>query len=660
MPEYVFGPERCGERPHFRVQAVSLKRAIAIFRLTCLYPHTYSTAPIVAPDEDVTEPQKRYHKVARSSQLGAKVQVSTRKRLPVNPEGYQGQRDHEGNPWPATEERMVVVAEIDPTDDTYEILDRPAITRMISGDVGEGPSAPVETALTAPGGSVAPYAGMNRNALATQHTELERKLNELERWKRDLQMQVSALQAELKLRMEQVWWVELFLGSQEEVHLLRDGRPADEDTPITVHQRVVYMDEEIAIYDVLRAGDGQFEAFDFHDLNRFDNWLLEVPGALDSVLPEPKGMVVIQPRRRHLERHTGNPFADAAAAEADEQSYFLIRNGERLFRLWIDAKITRVFPTEREYEKGPWPSYTVDGEGNVHEKPRPMSDEEMQRRAKTFMPGMLVLWGLLQRSDLFHPLPPVPGGLNPFQPAHVHRYFRLVRDDETAGLLLSDGRAWEGLKWKEYREWLIFKIIVGTRVLWSGNPSDLNTRVPHGRRAFDTPSLDEVYTITEVPDHKNNYYRHNFRFMYFPSEWAKTRTTFGAYSDEVFPLDLVSVRCLETILRDRGQRDRYMQFFPVLRAWILQARAERRRERPFVSLVLQQAGLTDPSTDDRARVERLVRWWKLKVKENRTLAEDEPKALRMILAAFRRGDDYDDDPEKGLMEALRGARRTQG
>ncbi len=76
---------------------------------------------------------------------------------------------------------------------------------------------------------------------------------------------------------------------------------------------------------------------------------------------------------------------------------------------------------------------------------------------------------------------------------------------------------------------------------------------------------------------------------------------------------------------------------------------------PFVELVLRRAGFDprDPSNDGEAqRCRRLVRWWKLKTKVGRALSEDEPKALRMVLTAFKRGQDYDDDPEKGLPAPL--------
>ena len=120
------------------------------------------------------------------------------------------------------------------------------------------------------------------------------------------------------------------------------------------------------------------------------------------------------------------------------------------------------------------------------------------------------------------------------------------------------------------------------------------------------------------------------------------------------PVDMMSWRVLEHLIKDRGQRDSYAAFFPLAWRWWKLKLEESKRERPFVDLVLRQAGVDLDDEAERARCERLVRWWKLKVKEHRTLGDDEPKALRMILKAFKRDDDHENDPERLLFDAKMG------
>ena len=120
---------------------------------------------------------------------------------------------------------------------------------------------------------------------------------------------------------------------------------------------------------------------------------------------------------------------------------------------------------------------------------------------------------------------------------------------------------------------------------------------------------------------------------------------------ESVPIDFISPRVLEHLIRDRGQREEYGRFFKLAHRVFRLAHAQEQREAPFINLVLTQAGAdpTDPAAQARCR--RLVRWWKLKTKEHRELGTDEAKALRMVLAAFKRGDDVENDPEYRLSRA---------
>jgi len=126
------------------------------------------------------------------------------------------------------------------------------------------------------------------------------------------------------------------------------------------------------------------------------------------------------------------------------------------------------------------------------------------------------------------------------------------------------------------------------------------------------------------------------------------RVRFSCYQEEVIPVDFLSWRVLEHLLRDRNQREHYGAFFKLaFRFWKL-SKEQALREQPFVDLALRQAEIDPGDEDERARCERLLRWWKIKVKEHRTLSDDEPKALRMLVQALRTGRDEGDDPEHGL------------
>lgn len=140
---------------------------------------------------------------------------------------------------------------------------------------------------------------------------------------------------------EGIWTVNLYLGRDEEIVLLRDGAPAPADTPITIRQLVLSMAEECAV----AAEEGGINA---RSIDEFDRWIVERPEHLDQVLPEAKGVVVLIPTRRS--KKYDDPWLNNQLAEADKQSYFLIRNGEKLFRIWSNFIVGKTLvPTQAEF-----------------------------------------------------------------------------------------------------------------------------------------------------------------------------------------------------------------------------------------------------------------------------------------------------------------------
>ncbi len=637
---YEFGTR---EGPRFRVQALTLRRAILAFRTGVLYPHSYSTAPIWC-DERHRDILRDSSQIALASAPGAEVIVWAQESLPR---------------W-----TMVEVARIPPVDPLHEAAP-PSFANALAGVV---PTLGSEETSLAPQGEAGLLAAAPRNELEARRLELARAMALLERQKDALLAQTNALRAELERRMEQVWLIELFLGTNEVVVPLRaEGAPAPVETKITVHQRVLCMDEEIAVGDLDDNPDG-IGNFDVTEIHRFDAWVAE-PKNLAKILPEPKGICALRIRRNTKVREAqglGQALVNAQLAEADRNTYLLIRNGDLLYRLWIDVVLwPRLIPRIDDL-----PQQAEDKDLSAR-----YEREKAERAAKHFAAGMVAVNGIIQRSTLLHPLPKVD--LSVFDNADVEAHFHVVRDD-AGQQFLGDGRAFEHLTWKGYQAWLKARLAEGVRVVYTagahqsyregGNALEERTGLrsigswPFGPQAVGKATLhrdalspeDCLYTL-EL-EGAGGYRRFAFTFLYRPGAWGKERARrvrFGVYEDEVLPVDYCSWRVLDHLIRDRGQREHYGSFFQLtflIRAYTRQL-AE--RERPFVDLVLTQAGVPLNNEAERARAERLLRWWKLKTKEHRTLSTDEAKALRMILAAFRRGDDETEDPEAELAQ-LRG------
>lgn len=483
----------------------------------------------------------------------------------------------------------------------------------------------------------------------------------------------AALTQELERRQEQVWILELFLGSHETVVQLRDGEPAPAEVPIAVRQSVLCMDEEIALSDALENPDSVGE-FDNNEIKRFDQWLLGKK-RLDAICPWTKGIVGLRVRRKEKERDNqgdlGVAMANAEEAEYDKMTYLLIRNGERLYRVWVDVQLwPRLFSSEKDVQAIENPD---EGRWESHES------KDARKRVKHQVAGLIALQGILERSKLLHPLP--RPDLNVFNGSHAD-HFLIVRDGEEQRQIGDN--AYSRLTWGPvsrigpdrhhevvhygYLGWLRDQLAPGVRVLFLGSKGYENAEKVANRVGIKSvtcaPNRRAVYTLEER--YESHYYGYDFAFLYMPRDdvyarnadgWVedrerRRRVRYRCFKEEVIPVDFLSWRVLHHLLLDRTQREHYQDFFWVAVQYYRLAKAEALRERPFIDLVLRQAGADLEDDAERARCERLLRWWKIKTQEHRTLGTDEAKALRMIKAAFLRGDDHDNDPEVRLFKEM--------
>jgi hypothetical protein len=135
--------------------------------------------------------------------------------------------------------------------------------------------------------------------------------------------------------------IELYLGIHEDVVQIQSGNRASVDTKLTLHQRILYMDEEVGI----ATGGG----LDWRDIDDFDEWLLQ-DTHLDLIIPEKKAVVILKVRRKD-KYYSDNPFDNSALNENNRRTYFLIRNGDCIYRIYANIHIyPRLFPKRKELQ----------------------------------------------------------------------------------------------------------------------------------------------------------------------------------------------------------------------------------------------------------------------------------------------------------------------
>lgn len=555
----------------------------------------------------------------------------------------------------------------------------------------------VQVMTNSDGGSLIPYTGADaastREAIvqarvalarqradiersqADQRAELSRKREEFDRQRREMEAQFDKARAELESQMrplqeqlakmtEVMWSVDLYLGRDESLQLIRDGQPAPADTPITVRQKVLVMAEE----SLVLMGSGS-TGMDADGVPEFISWLCADDENLSRVLPEQKGVVVLVPTR--VKARSGNAFEDAARNDANSESFWLLRNGQRLYLLTVDPQLRlddRILPNRTEFvEVFDQKLFGM----RLGEPVRPGSDEwfELEKvadaRRRHYMRVMLVLKGITDRTPVWHPLP--EGGVD----------FMSVRDQDRGKIVLiqdGDQSRQLGEAGETFSQWqrrLNALLRPGLRVIgdWHSQgfreeyvrsegyrrgyhprlyPNRIESRpetgVPHlieGRKdggyVVRFERTDSIYKRNlPVPDQPGYVYAGEMPVA--PKQRASCVVM--ASDDWVLPFDLITVPELERFLASREERSKhFLSMVPVIRAALEAKRAEAEAEREFrvllgALLVSEGAEVSDAP----ALVEELVHWWKVSHTWSKPLNGDGPhekKAADQIVAEYR-------------------------
>jgi hypothetical protein len=275
-----------------------------------------------------------------------------------------------------------------------------------------------------------------QDAIAAQRRALDARLAQMSAVLAPLQEQAARLQ-------EGIWSINLYLGVGEGIVALADGAPAAPGTPIYVRQGVLAMDEECAV--ATESG-----GIDHLGIDEFDDWITADPAHVEQLIPEPRGVVAIIPRR--AEKDYGDAMASVVNNELNHQTYLLIRNGDCLYRYIAEgfSAGTRLTPLRDEFT-----SLFVSRRHNpatrgfepVRLEPGTPGWERAERaagaRERHYMRVALILQGLIDRTAVFQPLPaPNLSLLHP--QAYDDGHIVLVSDDEMA---LTAGR-------QPFRDWL--------------------------------------------------------------------------------------------------------------------------------------------------------------------------------------------------------------
>lgn len=582
--------------------------------------------------------------------------------------------------------RTLAQVEISSVDDRVALFGASPHVEMV---VGEGVSSealvPVVADMTAFRGQIVKV----RNNVAKLQHDMKKQQREL---RGILALQRARVEAVLKAQMdalaakmgdlkgliaraeEAIWTINLYMGKNEEIVQIKKGRPAPKDSKISVRQRVLFADEECAI----AADEGGIDAA---EIATFDKWL-KVPEHRQQVLPEVKGVVAFKPRRYKKKYDTGGDagaiWGAAQLDKANRKTYFLMANGENLYRICTDLEVgDTLVPTSDEVSDLFFSSeYDPDTGGRKREPIYPGDERYMAAMEaadevkKHYLRILLFLQGLLDRTAVFAPLP--APGLNLLNRNVYRDHLVFINDAEK---LLDTGRP----SFEVWRDKINGRLDVGHRIIgafdsWSHGLRHWNRERGRGNERISPSgaSFPESLTLYEILGQKDRGWF--FRYLrtdevYRPRTWrtaAKGKPFHGASErrascqveakDEfILNFDLAEVADMEWYLADRTNRHAYEEMFPVLKKAVEVKKREAVEEAPFRDLLAREIATFHGVKLEEAvaSVYDLVSWYKFKNKthralvapkkerwvagelqEDETASQDDAKALRMIVREF--------------------------
>jgi len=510
---------------------------------------------------------------------------------------------------------------VDEIESRYARIDSIEQVTELAIDIGKNINNLEETygIGTGPQATTSELMILDKESLATTEAMYKRKANEMLLLEGIMKRKMNELAAikdsftALVYRIRKVIGnIELYLGIHEDIIQLRRGPYAPITEPLSLRQRILYMDEEVGI-------SGYKYDLDWKNVDDFDDWLM-MDKNLELMLPETKGIVIIRVRRKD-KFYTDSPIDNQILNESNHTTYFLMRNGSNVYRIYANLIIEpRLFPGRDEFEL------------MRTDKHQFMRDEAIKDRADMYREHMLVIQGILDRAEIFH----FPERVDMFKPDGIDEQIRLIYDDER---LLSDGS-------ETYREWrarLNSHNKIGSRVVYSGvSWGDSEDRLTSKHIRNPDPG---VYNLARKGNESKYYHSYDFAFLYNPEDtvyrnWyqehgvRKRAVAFKVDTNDhcILNYDNIDINDIDYFVGNRNEREHYLDMIPMLKKIKEEKIKELTEEAAFVDLVVKE--LRDE--DLRDMILSAIEWWKYKVIQRRPLTREDAKALRMIKGRVKR------------------------
>jgi hypothetical protein len=445
-----------------------------------------------------------------------------------------------------------------------------------------------------------------------------------------IQAQAKASLELLKRSEASIAAIEIYTGEHHEAYILSKGEPASQDEPLIVHQRVLYMDEETAIY----AEKGGMDA---SNLNRFDDWIVQ-PKNLKRILPEPRSIVAFMVRR-NKKRYSDDSLLDwfMNMSAGHKNSYFLIRNGENLMRLWTGFQVKdTILPLRNE-----WDDCFRDRQKNTI-RPGDQEYKEAVNKAsgqqRYYLSILLLIQGLLDRTQFLNPAP--EGGFNLFDIRTENGPVRILADAERSLMLPT-----EHIPFRDWLQNLQSQTEVGIRIVGLFNGYEIGLHQHKKEHSYgnyrlnppkaEFPDSNQIHTISKKAWEKFFFkYDREIEGNYRIRE-SKRRATCEIHIGDQFwiPIDIAPKNEIKFYLESRENREYYLKIIPLLNHALKVIENEEQAEAPFHKLIVGEVLKINQEIDISAAQEQasdIIQWFKFSTRTHRSLLENDKKSFSAI------------------------------
>lgn len=277
--------------------------------------------------------------------------------------------------------------------------------------------------------------------------------------------------------------LKLYTGDGVDVIPVREGAEAPTHEPLTIMQRKLAMDEELAVWVDVE------ETFDCTSKEHFFRHLASDDRLLQQILPTPRCVVsMLVSRRRIAYSDKMSPFERVARDIENKQVFLLVRNGQNVHAVYSGEPsheaAKRLFPTEAEIHA---PFKGLDGSSiGLQDVAFGKATGNFENQALHYRRFLILLCGLDHRMNLFGEFFPPEEKPSFMSQAFQSRYFRFVEDDDSARMIGEERES--VLAWIDRQN---AQLRTGSRVVVTSKTS-LRSAVPHVTRSRDVVFDDSV------------------------------------------------------------------------------------------------------------------------------------------------------------------------